>query len=85
MYKLKALNRAWVSFDPHQKLGAWYEVWMQQNWDADRTTSVPTSVLRLFSVDVVDKDQDSQSGIGSLLFLLPRCKSKLEELKDQDM
>ena len=45
----------------------------------------PLACLSLSSVDVVDKDQDSQSGIGSLLFLLPRCKSKLEELKDQDM
>ena len=39
-----------------------------------------TARLSLSSVVVVDKDQDYQSGIGSLLLLFPGCKWKVKEL-----
>ena len=44
----------------------------------------PLACLSLSSVDKVDKAQDSQSGIGSLLLLFPRCKWKLKDLKSCD-
>ena len=37
----------------------------------------PLACLSLSSVVVLDKDQGSRSGIGSLLLLLPRCERKL--------
>ena len=40
----------------------------------------PLACLSPSSVVVVDKDQGSQSGIGSLLLLFPKCERKLEEL-----
>ena len=36
----------------------------------------PLACLGLSSIDVLDKDQDSWSGIGSLLFLFPRMWKK---------
>ena len=41
----------------------------------------PTSGLSLSSVVVVDKDQDSWSGIWVSTALVPRMKMKLQELK----
>ena len=41
----------------------------------------PLAYLSLSSVDVLDKDQGSQSGIGSLLLLFTGFERKLKELK----
>ena len=43
----------------------------------------PLACISLSSVDVVDKAQDSQSEIRSLLLLFLRCKWKLKELPPQ--
>ena len=44
------------------------------------TWTGPLAHLSLSDVVLLDKDQGSQSGIGSLLLLFPGCERKLEEL-----
>ena len=50
-----------IQYEPNQCNGI--EMWIG-----------PLPCLSLSSVIVVDKDQDSQSGIGSLLLLFPGCE-----------